>query len=1153
MRRRGVRRQGTTLVLAATDLSNYLGCPHRSGLDLAVAEGARAVPDRRANATLLALQERGHAHELAYLEHLRQQGLQLTSVPDEVSPDVRVQQTQDALHAGADVVYQGAFRHDRWFGYADILRKIPNPPGTTSLLGDWHYEPHDTKLAQDTRAGTILQLALYAELLAEAQGVHPAYFHVITPGTPFITHQYRFDDYGAYFRRIRDRLLDHLARGHDAIVNEDYPEPVEHCAVCRWWDQCDERRRADDHLSFIAGASRGQRTELADKGVTTLAQAAELPVPLTFRPSRGSREALERLVQQAAVQLEQRVQRQPVYHLFPIEAAKGLCRLPEPSPGDVFLDFEGARFARPGGHEYLTGVGQADHEGTLAYEATWSWTPNDERQALEAFIDRCVATRARDAQFHIFHFGAYEPTTLKRLAGRYATRQDMLDLILREERFIDLHTIVRQALRAGVESYSLKQLEQYYAFMRALPLQEANRHLHAVEAAVEAGIPAAAQPESQIAVERYNEDDVRSTAALRSCLEDLRRQRIEAGDEIPRPVQEVTEIEVTERTAAAEALRTLLLAGLDADAYLPHHEHHPRWLLTYLIDWHHREERAGWWEYFRLRDADADELFDEPKAIAALTHVEVVGDFLGKNGKPTGSLIHRYRFPQQDVEISEGKQLLTHPDAKLFGTLLTLDRAALNIDVKRGKTADSHPAAVFLKEVVPNQTLQESVMRFAEQLRAADYSVASAGSDLLWRRPPRLRTSTLARLAGETAAELAERLITDLDRTVLAVQGPPGAGKTHVGARMIQAALAAGQRVGVTATSHKVIQNLLSQLHAQATDSGETVAIGRRADKEDVPDEVRRFRDNEKAIEALANGEVHVLGGTAWLWSDPVATASLDTLFIDEAGQMSLASVLAVAPAATNLVLLGDPQQLNQPQRASHPDGVDVSALAHLIGSAPVIASDRGIFMTDTWRMAPAICSFTSELFYRGQLSSKPDLVAQRLVSTDGFDGASLWWIPVSHVGSRNVAEAEVDTVEQLVSRLMQAGAGWIDAAEVEQPLTASEIRVVAPYNAQVNRLSARLAPTGVEVGTVDKFQGQTCAAVIYSMASSSAEDAPRGMEFLYSPNRLNVATSRARCAVFIVASPTLLAPECRTPRQMHLANGLCRFVELATTVNPDS
>ena len=209
--------------------------------------------------------------------------------------------------------------------------------------------------------------------------------------------------------------------------------------------------------------------------------------------------------------------------------------------------------------------------------------------------------------------------------------------------------------------------------------------------------------------------------------------------------------------------------------------------------------------------------------------------------------------------------------------------------------------------------------------------------------------------------------------------------------------------------------------------------------------------------------------------------------------------------------------------------------------------------MTDTWRMAPAICSFTSELFYRGQLSSKPDLVAQRLVSTDGFDGASLWWIPVSHVGSRNVAEAEVDTVEQLVSRLMQAGAGWIDAAEVEQPLTASEIRVVAPYNAQVNRLSARLAPTGVEVGTVDKFQGQTCAAVIYSMASSSAEDAPRGMEFLYSPNRLNVATSRARCAVFIVASPTLLAPECRTPRQMHLANGLCRFVELATTVNPDS
>ena len=1148
-----MRRQGTTLILAATDLSNYLGCRHRSGLDLAVAEGVRAAPDRYTDATLVALQERGRAHERAYLEHLRQQDLQITAVPDDVAPDARVQQTRDALHAGADVVYQGAFRHDQWFGYADILRKTPNPPGTTSVLGDWHYEPHDTKLAHDTRGGTILQLALYAELLAQVQGMHPAYFYVITPGTPFIIHPYRLDDYAAYFRRIRSRLLEHLARGHDAIIREDYPEPVDHCVVCRWWNQCDARRRADDHLFFIAGATRGQRKELTDRGVTTLARAAALPVPLTFTPSRGSREALERLVEQAAVQLAQRVQQQPVFHLLQIEAAKGLCRLPEPSPGDLFLDFEGARFARPDGHEYLTGVCQADPEGTLNYQATWAWTANDERQALETFIDRCIDARARDAQFHIYHFGAYEPTTLKRLAGRYATRQDMLDLLLREERFIDLHTIVRQGLRAGVESYSLKQLEQYYGFARALPLQDANRHLHAVEAAVEAGVPAAAQPESRIAVERYNEDDVRSTAALRSWLEYLRRQGLEAGEDIPRPAQEVKEIEVTDRTAAAEDLRALLLAGLDPDAYLPHHEHHARWLLAYLIDWHHREERAGWWEYFRLRDSDAEELFDEPKAIAGLAHLAFVEPFRGKNGRLTGSLIHRYRFTQQDVEISEGKQLLSYPDARTFGTLIRLNRAGLTIDVKQGPTADLHASTVFLKEVVPNHTLQESVTRFAEQLRAADYSNVSAGSDLLWRRPPRLRAGTLARAPGETPADLAVRLVTDLDRTVLAVQGPPGAGKTYVGARMIRSALAAGQRVGVTATSHKVIQNLLSELHAQATDNEEDAPIGRRADKENLPDEVRRFRNNENAIAALADGDIRVLGGTAWLWSNPVAAASVDTLFIDEAGQMSLASVLAVAPAATNLVLLGDPQQLDQPQRASHPDGVDVSALAHTIGSASVIASDRGIFMTDTWRMAPAICRFTSELFYRGQLSARPNLVAQRLINTDGFDGASLWWIPVSHVGNRNVAEAEVDTVEQLVLRLIQTGVGWIDAAEVEQPLTASEIRIVAPYNAQVNRLSARLAPTGVEVGTVDKFQGQTCAAVIYSMASSSAEDAPRGMEFLYSPNRLNVATSRARCAVFIVASPALLAPECQTPRQMHLANGLCRFVELATAVELDS
>jgi uncharacterized protein len=256
-----------------------------------------------------------------------------------------------------------------------------------------------------------------------------------------------------------------------------------------------------------------------------------------------------------------------------------------------------------------------------------------------------------------------------------------------------------------------------------------------------------------------------------------------------------------------------------------------------------------------------------------------------------------------------------------------------------------------------------------------------------------------------------------------------------------------------------------------------------------------------------------------------------------------------VSPAASSLVLLGDPQQLEQPQKASHPDGVDISALQHVLGDAQTMPSDRGLFLPTTWRLAPALCAFTSELFYEGRLHPREGLDRQRLTGAGALDGAGLWWLPVSHDGNRNWSAEEVDAVAALVDRLLAPGVQWIDANGAARRLEADDLRVVAPYNAHVNRLAERLAAHGVPVGTVDRFQGQEAAVVIYAMSTSRPEDAPRGLDFLYSRHRLNVATSRARCAVFVVASPRLLEPECRTPRQMQLANALCRYVELAREV----
>jgi uncharacterized protein len=205
------------------------------------------------------------------------------------------------------------------------------------------------------------------------------------------------------------------------------------------------------------------------------------------------------------------------------------------------------------------------------------------------------------------------------------------------------------------------------------------------------------------------------------------------------------------------------------------------------------------------------------------------------------------------------------------------------------------------------------------------------------------------------------------------------------------------------------------------------------------------------------------------------------------------------------------------------------------------------MFLAETWRFGEAICNFTSEVFYEGKLrpTSAKDLNRQQLTGGP-ITGAGLFVVDVGHDGNKNGSDEEVAAVERLVEQLLAPGSLWIDDHGTPHQMTVRDILIVSPYNVQVSRLQERLAARGIEAGTVDKFQGRQAPVAIYSMATSRPEDAPRGMEFLYSLNRLNVATSRAKCAAIVVASPRLMEPECRKPEQMRLANALCRFREMA-------
>ena len=1150
-----MRLLGPDLILSATDLSNFLSCRHRTALEMAEAHDGRQRP-KWDDPLLQILFQRGLDHEKAYVESLRAKRLTVADLREAKTQEGAVAGTLEHMRSGVDVIVQGSLADGRWFGKTDVLQRVDKP----SALGAWSYEVTDTKLARETRAGTILQLGLYSEMLGTAQGAAPEYFHVVTPDPEVPRQSYRIDDYAAYFRLVRSQMEEIVAQEDDVVAAAYDPEPVDHCDICPWSTGCNRKRHADDHLSIVAGISRLQRRELESRGTTTLTALAQMPLPLEFKPNRGSAETYVTVREQARVQFESRGKTPPVHELRPFVEGEGLSRLPEPSPGDMFLDLEGDSFAREGGREYLFGVVTLDPAGAPVYRAFWALADHEERQAFETLMDLIGEAWTAHPGMHVYHYAPYEPSAFKRLMGRYATRGDELDRLLRAGRFVDLYGVVRQGLRGGIERYSIKNLEVFYGFERSVPLERASRSLLVMEQALELNRPDTVPQEVRDLVQGYNEDDCVSALRLRDWLEQLRAELEAPGTTVPRPTPKQEEAKVDERAQRVEALRKQLLQGIPDTRDELSEEQHARWLLAYLLDWHHREDNASSWEYFRLKELPEEDLFDEPQAVAGLEFVERVTVVAHKKtGKPTGSVVDRYRYPPQEMEVRPKDELKLR-DGKTLGDVDGVDRTARTIEVTKGPAqAENHPTSAFAHNYVPTGVLEKALFAIGESIAKSGVVSADQGQPnpvaghLLLAAPPRLRSGRFAPHPDETAVDFAVRVVKDLDHTVLAVQGPPGSGKTFSGGEMICALVDQGQKVGVTATSGKVIDNLLKAVAKAAKKKGVDARLAHKSERVDDASDgdalpIAALGSNAEALAALQSGGSNVLGGTAWVWARPEFASSVDVLFVDEAAQISLANVLAVSGAAKSIVLLGDPQQLDQPQKGSHPEGVDASALGHILGDHRIMPADRGIFLPITWRLAPSICSFTSEVFYESRLTSKPGLERQCLTGVGEYDGSGVRLIEVDHDGNRNSSMEEIEKVADLVALFTAPGAQWTNDKGEAAQMTPKDVLVIAPYNAQVTRLTERLEPSGVRVGTVDKFQGQEAPVVIYSMATSRPEDAPRGMEFLYSLNRLNVATSRARCLSIVVASPRLFEPECRTPRQMKLANALCRYRELAIT-----
>ncbi len=1117
------------LVISASDLRTAAACEFALVRELDVVLG-RADPVARVDdpmaARVIAL---GNEHEQAELRRLSRahQGRVVQFDRPGYSPADLARAHAETLEAlrsdDKEVVYQATFFDGGFVGHADFLERTAD---------GWLVS--DTKLARTESVPALLQIAAYASLLQEA-GVPAAPFARLVVGSGDVR-DFALDDIVPVYRTRRARLdallLDHRSStGHARWGDARW-------LACGRCEVCEPQVEAARDLLLVAGVRAPTRRKLIDAGVTTIDELA-----LRTDPVADVRAAtLERLREQARLQLEQ--ERDPDGGVrSEVTDTDTLRRMPPPSAGDVFFDFEGdplwsERGSSTWGLEYLFGIVEVD-SGTAVFRTFWAHDRDAERQALVDFVTWLNARRARWPDLHVYHYAAYETAALLRLAARHGVCEDEVDQLLRDGVFVDLYAVVRSAIRVSQRSYSIKKLEPLYMQARAAAVTNAADSIvvyHQFRAARDAERhDEAARLLTEIA--DYNKDDCVSTWMLRDWLLAQGAASGVVGSP-PGPSAEVgaaTSQTPSEQRLAQIELETLLRARLAG--VKPHErsaEQQAVALVASSVLFHAREDKPVWQAHFeRLRLPVGDWRSAE-------------GVFLVESGEVTQAWHKPPRArsarrvlcldgePMRAIPVTPGDRVsAVYPDPPPLGittlpghanacssagvTVLEVhDRIAPNgrlhqtlvVEELQPKPACEHhdlPVALVPNDRIGTRPIDDALAEVARRVLDSDDLPRTAGIDLLARRLPRLRGDVPLPAVGDGPVrhvDAIEAALLATDDSYLAVQGPPGTGKTYVAARVIaRLVLEHGWAVGVTSQGHKAIENLLRAVVAAGVPPEQVGKSSRDQEGASWTPLAKADDLAEFAAHHVRGRRGYVVGGTAWDLTNTrrVGRGQLDLVVVDEAGQFSLAKTLACSVAGDRLLLLGDPQQLPQVSQGTHPDPVDASALGWLIGDDPVLASELGYFLETTWRMHPALTAPVSRLSYAGQLRSEESVTAARHL--EGVQ-PGLHVHLVDHHDNSTWSPEEAAVVRDLIHDLL--GRTWHDPRERgvdgvpvgPRPLRPSDVIVITPYNGQVGQLRRTLDDAGladVPVGTVDKFQGQEAAVAIVSLAASSHSDVSRG------------------------------------------------------------
>jgi predicted RecB family nuclease len=1105
-------------LLTPSKITAWIECSHSLSLATALEAGQLVLAPTGLGSLAEVLVAKGGEHERNCLVDLENDGREVYHVPGRnvgESFDAWVARVRGVLDEDHDVLYQMPFIHDGIRGIADFVWRVPGEDGLAT------YEPVDAKLTRlEGKPGHVLQLCFYVDALEAATGRRARNMHLWLGSG--VVERLAVDQFRPYWRRLQRQLRELLAR--DIDVDSTKPSPCTHCEICEFAPRCEAQWRAEDSLVYVANIRPADREALEGAGVESVAKLARRVVPVEAIHD----ENLHRLQRQAHLQVVSRVAHDAVPTFEVIEAGDdpvyghGFELLPAPDVGDVFFDFEGHPFWHAD-HDlfFLAGL-YYQRDGEWTYDPRWAHDLDEQARMIDSLVDFFAQRRQEFPGYHVYHYNHTERSALERLTRGSAT-ETLLSSLVETGLFVDLYAVVRNAVRVGTESYGLKYVEKLAGFVRSGEIEQGAGAVVEYEHFMRT-----ADPQILESIAGYNEQDVAATRALHEWLIEQRPAGLEWR----------------------EALLEVLEPAFDTDQLVEelHHfgESSAEHLLGDLLNYWRRERAANTTPKFLQAQSDFTTLYGDRDYIANL---RFTGFSEGTRGKTPVTYAH-FTWPEQLVDQKfqdKGGFLYTGVGVERgYGYLsaIDLEKRTLTMtwrDVH--EAAGGLPSVITLDGYIGPRDKPGVLVHLAEQiLRPQANDPASRVSlDLLSRARPRLRNGFAPVTSFGDSLEETLSWVGGLDDSYAAIQGPPGTGKTYSGAHIIAHLLAQGQRVGITAMSHAAIDNLLNAAHEVLVREGRLDDVrALRVNSSTPTARLDAVRYTTKPAEAESEA-YNLVAGTTWLWSRPgIRAYPVDVLLIDEAGQLALADAIAAANGARNLILLGDPLQLAQVAQAEHPGGSGASVLEHVLGEHATIAPDQGVFLSESRRMHPDVCHFISEQIYEGRLTSHESCAQQTTVA-----GTGLRWLRATHAGCSTESPEEAEIVVDQIRSLL--GEAWTDHHGARRALTGPDFMVVAPYNDQVRLLRRALdvaGLNGVQVGTVDKFQGREAAVVFFTMTTSSHEDMPRGPEFLFSRNRLNVAVSRARCLAYLVCTEELLNARARTIDEMRLIGTLCAFVD---------